>query len=96
MHGNPFRREEDLCHFTEGLRLAGLGEIDGAAPPAATAPATVAWPIGNTFRKEGALWMVCFEHEVAHTPEVRGFQVSPVTQSVPPKIEIEGIKMYHP
>jgi hypothetical protein len=39
-----------------------------------TAPATVAWPLGNTFRKEGALWMVCFEHEVAHTPEVRGFQ----------------------
>ena len=74
VHVNPFRREEDLRHFTEGLRLAGLDEIDGAAPPAATAPATVAWPIGNTFRKEGALWMVCFEHEVAHTPEVRGFQ----------------------
>ncbi|MGA7882227.1 MAG: hypothetical protein WCD63_15295 [Terrimicrobiaceae bacterium] len=74
VHVNPFRREEDLRHFTEGLRLAGLGEIDGAAPPATTAPATVAWPIGNTFRKEGALWMVCFEHEVAHTPEVRGFQ----------------------
>ena len=74
VHVNPFRREEDLRHFTEGLRLAGLGEMDGAAPPAAAAPATVAWPIGNTFRKEGALWMVCFEHEVAHTPKVRGLQ----------------------
>jgi TolB-like protein len=74
VHVNPFRREEDLRHFTEGLRLAGLGEMDGAAPPAAAAPATVAWPLGNTFRKEGALWMVCFEHEVAHMPEVRGLQ----------------------
>jgi hypothetical protein len=26
---------------------------------------------------------------------VRSFQLSPVTQSVPPKIEIEGFKMYH-
>ena len=74
VHVNPFRREEDLRHFTEGLRLAGLGEMDGAATPAAAAPATVAWPLGNTFRKEGALWMVCFEHEVAHTPGVRGLQ----------------------
>ena len=74
VHVNPFRREEDLRHFTEGLRLAGLGEMDGAATPVAAAPATVAWPLGNTFRKEGALWMVCFEHEVAHTPEVRGFR----------------------
>lgn len=74
VHVNPFRREEDLRHFTEGLRLAGLGEMDGAAPPAAAAPATVAWPLGNIFRKEGALWMACFEHEVAHTPEVRGFR----------------------
>lgn len=74
VHVNPFRREEDLRHFTEGLRLAALGEMDGLAPPAATEPATVAWPLGNIFRKEGALWMVCFEHEVAHTPEFRGFQ----------------------
>ena len=74
VHVNPFRREEDLRHFTEGLRLAGLGEMDVAAPPPAAAPATVAWPLGNTFRKEGALWMVCFEHEVAHMPELRGFQ----------------------
>ena len=69
---SPFRRGGRRF---EGL-LAGLDEIDGAAPSAATAPATVAWPIGNTFRKEGALWMVCFEHEVAHTPEVRGFKTS--------------------
>jgi TolB-like protein len=75
VHVNPFRREEDLRHFTEGVRLAGLGgEMDGAAQPAAGALATVTWPLGNTFRKEGALWMVCFEHEVAHTSEVRGFQ----------------------
>lgn len=37
VHVNPFRREEDLRHFTEGLRLAGLGEMDGAASPAAAA-----------------------------------------------------------
>jgi TolB-like protein len=73
VHVNPFRREEDLGHFTEGLRLAGLGEMDRPAPTV-VAPATQAWPLGNTFRKEGALWMVCFEHEAAHTPEVRGFR----------------------
>jgi hypothetical protein len=70
MHVNPFRREEDLDHFTEGLGLAGL---DGkAAAPAAQA--TISWPVGNVFRKEGALWTMCFEPEVAHVPEVRGFQ----------------------
>jgi TolB-like protein len=74
VHVNPFRREEDLRHFTEGLRLAGLGEIGAGASPTASLSATVAWPLGNTFRKEGALWMVCFEHEVAHAQEVRGFK----------------------
>jgi hypothetical protein len=28
----------------------------------------------DVFRKEGALWFVCFDHEVAHVPEVRGFR----------------------
>ena len=74
VHVNPFRREEDLRHFTEGLRLAGLGEMGASASPTASLSATVAWPLGNTFRKEGALWMVCFEHEVAHAQEVRGFK----------------------
>ena len=70
LHVNPFRREEDLEHFAEGLRLAGFE----SAPFAAAATAPIAWPVGNVFRKEGALWTVCFEHEVAHVPEVRGLQ----------------------
>jgi TolB-like protein len=70
LHVNPFRRDEDLAHFTEGLRLAGLE----SAPPKAVAPANASWPVGNVFRKEGALWMVCFDHEVAHIPEVRGLR----------------------
>ena len=53
---------------TEGLRLAGLE----SAPSKAAVSAPTAWPVGNIFRKEGALWMVCFEHEVAHVPEMRG------------------------
>jgi tetratricopeptide (TPR) repeat protein len=70
VHVNPFRREEDLEHFTEGMCLAGLESAPSA--PAPTAP--IAWPVGNVFRKEGALWTVCFEHQVAHLPEVRGLQ----------------------
>jgi tetratricopeptide (TPR) repeat protein len=68
LHVNPYRRDEDLQHFAEGVRLAGMdsGPYEPATP--------VSWPVGNTFRKEGALWMVCYEHEVAHVPEVRGFQ----------------------
>jgi TolB-like protein len=69
VHVNPFRREKDVEHFTDALRLAGLAG-EKLAP---AVPATVPWPLGNTFRKEGALWMVCFAHEVAHVPEVRGF-----------------------
>ncbi len=68
LHVNPFRREEDLEHFSESLRLAGI-----AGKPAAL-PAVHSWPVGNIFRKEGALWTACFEHEVAHLPEVRGYQ----------------------
>jgi TolB-like protein/tetratricopeptide (TPR) repeat protein len=76
LHVNPYRHESDLQHFTEGLRLAGLAgpDTDASAPAAATASPTLAWPIGNVFRKEGALWMVSYDHAVAHLPEVRGFQ----------------------
>ena len=70
LHVNPYRRDEDMKHFEEGLRLAGLE----SAPRKAVASVPTTWPVGNIFRKEGALWMVCFGHEVAHVPEVRGFQ----------------------
>ncbi|MES2921217.1 MAG: hypothetical protein V4819_06715 [Verrucomicrobiota bacterium] len=69
LHVNPFRREEDLEHFSESLRLAG---IEGKTTTAA--PEIRSWPVGNIFRKEGTLWIACFEHEVAHLPEVRGYQ----------------------
>lgn len=70
LHVNPYRRDEDMQHFAEGLRLAGLE----SAPSNAVVSAPTTWPVGNIFRKEGALWMVCFGHEVAHVPEVRGLQ----------------------
>jgi hypothetical protein len=69
MHVNPFRREEDLQHFTEGARLAGLEGVSAPAPAS-----RLAWPLGNVFRKEGELWLVCYEQEAAHVPEVRGLQ----------------------
>ncbi len=69
LHVNPFRRQEDLEHLAEGVRLAGLE----SAPAARVVGAPIAWPVGNVFRQEGALWTVCFEHEVAHVAEVRGF-----------------------
>ncbi len=69
LHVNPFRREEDALHLAEGLRLAGL---EGApSQPSRSAP--VAWPIANVFRREGALWTVSFDHQVAHIAELRGF-----------------------
>lgn len=68
-HVNPFRLAEDLQHFSESLHLAGLeSEQAGAAPTAKP----LAWPISNVFRKDGDLWTVSFEHEVAHVGEVRG------------------------
>jgi len=68
MHVNPYRREEDLRHFAEGVRLAGLDSAPSA--PVITAP--ISWPVGNVFRKEGSLWTVCYEHEVAHLSSMRG------------------------
>ncbi len=68
LHVNPFRREEDLQHFVDGLRMAGLeDDLSKSVAPSATA-----WPVGNIFRKEGELWTVCYEHEVAHVSEIRG------------------------
>jgi tetratricopeptide (TPR) repeat protein len=51
---NPYLREEDLQHFCEGLRRAGLGD---AAPQAATAavPKRVQWPIEFDDRDEETL-----------------------------------------
>jgi TolB-like protein len=68
LHVNPYRREEDTRHFAEGLRLASLESASSNAAVSVPTP----WPVGNIFRKEGALWMVCFEHEVAHVTEMRG------------------------
>jgi tetratricopeptide (TPR) repeat protein len=70
LHVNPYRRDEDIRHFEVGLRLAGLE----SAPSKGVVSSPTTWPVGNIFRKEGALWMVCFGHEVAHVPEVRGLQ----------------------
>lgn len=68
-HVNPFRQPEDLQHFTESLHLAGLeGEPKAAEPIAKPLP----WPISNVFRKDGDLWTVSYEHEVAYVGEVRG------------------------
>lgn len=51
-------------------------ESDGMAaiPPRMNARRLLAWPIANTFRKEGALWVVCFEQRAVHVPELKGFR----------------------
>jgi len=69
VHVNPFRREADLHHFTDGLHRAGL---EGERALAGATAKAVSWPISNVFRKDGDLWTVAFEHEVAHVGEVRG------------------------
>jgi hypothetical protein len=69
VHVNPYRREEDLHHFTESLHLAGL---EGELPVTSQPVKPVSWPIANVFRKDGDLWTVSFEHEVVHVGEVRG------------------------
>ncbi|HUG09706.1 MAG TPA: hypothetical protein VMM36_01775 [Opitutaceae bacterium] len=67
LHVNPFRREEDTAHLAEGLRLAGLeGDYERTS-------ALVDWPVANAFRREGALWMLAYDHHVAQMPELRGF-----------------------
>ncbi|HSJ01091.1 MAG TPA: hypothetical protein VK956_01505, partial [Verrucomicrobium sp.] len=68
-HVNPYRREEDIAHFLEGVKRAGLDE--GFTDPSPTTP--LSWPIANAFRKEGDLWTASFDHEVVQMPEVRGY-----------------------
>ncbi|HEY8901777.1 MAG TPA: hypothetical protein VIM61_15300 [Chthoniobacterales bacterium] len=70
LHVNPYRRDEDIAHLAEGLRLAGLEEGAAVAPER---PAVLTWPIANVFRREGTLWTLAFEHQVAQMPELRGF-----------------------
>jgi TolB-like protein len=71
LHVNPYRRAEDVRHLEEGLRLAGLDEQpQSAAKKSSNAPLN--WPIGNVFRREGAVWTICFEHEVIQLPDARG------------------------
>ncbi len=67
LHVNPYRRDEDIAHLADGLRLAGLEGEPGRPAPA------VAWPIANVFRREGAVWTLAFDHHVAQMPELRGF-----------------------
>jgi hypothetical protein len=65
MHVNPYQREEDIRHFRDGLRMAGIEDTPPKAP--------VNWPIANTFRKEGAVWVMAYQHETAQLPNLRGF-----------------------
>jgi len=69
VHVNPYRREKDTAHFTEGVRLAGLGGQTSVLPSSTP----VSWPIANTFRREGELWTISFDHQVVQVAEKRGF-----------------------
>ncbi len=68
LHLNPYRREEDVDHLGEGLRRAGLA---GSSRRAAS-EAPLHWPVANTFRREGALWTLAFDHEVVQLRDLRG------------------------
>lgn len=69
LHVNPYRRDEEVRHLDEGLRRAGL-EARAARPPPAQAP--LAWPVADSFRREGALWVLSFDHQVVHLADLRG------------------------
>lgn len=69
LHVNPYRREEEVRHLEEGLRRAGL---DARAERPAARPEPLPWPVADTFRREGPLWVLSFEHQVAHLPDMRG------------------------
>jgi hypothetical protein len=69
VHVNPYRREEDTAHLTAGVRLAGLEDQKLTVPSSSL----VSWPIANTFRREGELWTVSFDHRVAQVQERKGF-----------------------
>lgn len=71
LHVNPYLRDEDSEHFSEGLRRAGLGESESGAGAGSQ---RIPWPLENTFRREGEMWMVCFDQEVAYVSAVRGFE----------------------
>ncbi|MGC1479090.1 MAG: hypothetical protein WA771_01190 [Chthoniobacterales bacterium] len=68
LHLNPYRRQEDVDHLGEGLRLAGL---PGSSRRTMTG-APLNWPVANTFRREGALWTLAFDHEVVQVSNLRG------------------------
>lgn len=83
-HINPFRNEADMEHFIGGVeRARALQQQPRATSRAAkvktqpsgpgAVPGLFAWSIANTFRKEGTLWTLCFEHHVTHMPELKGF-----------------------
>jgi TolB-like protein len=76
-HVNPFRDEADMAHFIDGVQRARTLQ---QRPPAwsKTRPpgprsGLFAWAIANTFRQEGPLWTICFEHQVTHLPGLKGF-----------------------
>jgi TolB-like protein len=69
IHVNPYRRQEDTERFIKGLMLAGLE----GHPAEGKKDSRVSWPIANVFRREGDLWIMAFEHDVAQMAELRGF-----------------------
>lgn len=67
---NPFRRDEDREHFTEGLRLAGLSGEPGEAPsPPTLEPA----PGPCVFALEKGVRRMTFEGGTVCLSEVKGF-----------------------
>jgi TolB-like protein/Tfp pilus assembly protein PilF len=85
---NPYRHEADNDHFIQGVRLAGLGRpspdrqaSESAAVPVMPAaegvtPAGASQPEGASvpmFRKNDALWHLCFDGTSVQLPEIKGF-----------------------
>lgn len=80
-HVNPYQREADIEHLVEGVERARSGRApatretraEGSRRIIGAGPRLLAWPVTNTFRREGALWTVCFEHRAVHVPDLKGF-----------------------
>lgn len=85
-HVNPYRRQEDVEHFIQGV-VRARAPADGSKPTvtrpvtvydradqAENAPELLDWPIANIFRRDGELWTLSYDGHVVHLPDAKGLR----------------------